>query len=549
MEKRFWRATGVTLRHRAAATAGACLLAASALSTATVLGATSAGASPSGRRATAASDTMTVLEGAGYAGDWNSGLDPGVKTGVGVANATLLDAVYGQLFDLGAHNRLVPDLATGYRLTGGARVLTISLRHGVRFSDGTPFDASAVAFNFRRDLSVPVNASVLSWPKVTSITTDGSSTVTVRFATPDGAAVTQMLDNSVSWIASPTALQKLGEQRFKFFPVGAGPFKVVSDTPAVKLVLQKNPNYWQPGHPYLKGLTFQTVSSDESALEDLQSHNAQAYEYMTTPQLVSGFTSAGLTVTADPGPEAIDVQLNAGVAPFNNLTARKALYYATNSSAIDQKLFGGSCPLTQSFTGPGGLFYEPKVPGYPAYDPAKARALVRQLHGLSFTLWYFPGSPQGGQNEAVALQTMYDAVGMHVKLGSAANIIALVDEYDTHKWQAVASSSIGSYDPAGGIGVAFRLASTGPFTGIASPTVDHYITEGAQSVGTAARAAAYAGLAHYLGQQAYTPFICAPETWDIAAKGVSGPGLTTATGGFGEGPLVRWQDVSFHPPA
>lgn len=132
---------------------------------------------------------------------------------------------------------------------------------------------------------------------------------------------------------------------------------------------------------------------------------------------------------------------------------------------------------------------------------------------------------------------------MKVKITPESDLAALVAEYDTHKWTVI-PAGIGSFDPAGGIGVSFRLASDGPFTGIHDKTVDKYIAEGAQSVEPNARAAAYAKLASYLNQQAYTPFICTPDSWDIAAKGVSGPGLTTATDGFGEGPLVAWEDVS-----
>jgi peptide/nickel transport system substrate-binding protein len=482
--------------------------------------------------------TLRVLEGATFLGNDPSGLDPPTSS-TALANASMLDAIYGELFEVGAHGKLVPDLATAYHLSDGGKTLTIDLRHGVTFSDGTPFDAAAVVFNFDRDLGTTTTGSNPPWSHPV-ISAPNPYTVVVSFSNPDGAALDQLLDTNLSWIVSPTALKKLGEERFRVYPVGAGPFEVVSDTLDTKLVLKKNPHYWQPGHPYLDRLIFETVASDESALETLESRSAQAYEYMTTPQLLSAFKSAGLTVTADPGVSTLDAQIET-IPPFTNLKAREALYYATDAAAIDQHIFHGTCPLSESFTGPGGLFYEPKVPGYRTYNLAKAKALVKSLGGLSFTMYFLDNGLY--VEEAPTLQTMFKAAGMHVTIDGIPQLAPAIAEFDTHKWQAYLWV-MGSYDPAGGIGVSFFLASTGPFSGIHDPTVDKYIDQGAASVSTKARATAYSDLAKYVSQQAYAPYICAASSWDVTKKGVSGPGLTTAYGSFGQGPLVQWENVT-----
>lgn len=518
---------------------GAASLLAVSMLTPAAVGASSNGRVSSRTGKAKSGGTLTVLEGATFLGNDPEGLDPATSNTV-LANATLLDAVYGALFEVGAHSKLIPDLATGYAFSDGAKTLTIHLRRGAKFSDGTPFNAAAVAFNFRRDLGTTTSGSNPPWPAHPAISEPNPYTVVVHFSTADGAALDQLLDTNLTWIVSPTALRKLGEKRFRIDPVGAGPFEVVSDTLSTKLVLKKNPHYWQAGHPYLKGLIFENVASDESALETLKANSAQAYEYMTTPQLVKAYKSAGFVITADPGVSTLDVQIET-IPPFNNPKAREALYYATDPEAINKKIFDGTCPLSESFTGPGGLFYEPKVPGYRTYDLAKAKALVKSLGGLKFTMYYAAG---GYNNDvAVAEQTMFEDAGMKVTIKADPDLSAFVAEYNTHKWTVI-PASIGSFDPAGGIGVAFRLASTGPFTGIHDPTVDKYIDAGESAVNLKVRAKAYASLAKYLSQAAYTPFVCTPTSWDIVDKGVSGPGLTTATAGFGEGPLVRWEAVS-----
>jgi peptide/nickel transport system substrate-binding protein len=486
--------------------------------------------------------TLTVLEGANYAGDWPEGLDPATNFDA-AANSTMMDAIYGELFQIGNNDRLIYDLATGYQLTDGAKTLTVDLRRGVRFTDGTPFDAAAVVSNWKADLAgqSPVKPP---WPTVTSITAAGQHTVRVQFTTPDGAVINQFQDALVNWIASPTALAKLGAKRFDFYPVGAGPFVVESDTAGSKLVLQRNTHYWQAGHPYLNGIVFESAASDEAALEDLQSGDGQAYEFMGTPQLVASFKKAGFIVTAGPGTGAGDVKLNTAVPPFDNKLAREAIYYATDANVIDEKVYDGTCPVTESFTGPGGLFYEPKVPSYRAYDLAKAKAIVQQLGGLSFTLYYAAGGSVGTVT-AATLQTMYEAAGMKVSLQSSTGLPAYVQEFESGKWQ-LNPASIGSWDPAGGIGVAFDLQSHAPFSGVHDPQVDALIAKAAATPSMPARAKYYAQLAEYLNQQALTPFVCSASSWDIAKKGVQGPGLTSVTPAFSSGLTVLWQDVSMN---
>jgi peptide/nickel transport system substrate-binding protein len=287
---------------------------------------------------------------------------------------------------------------------------------------------------------------------------------------------------------------------------------------------------------------FETTASDQTALEDLESGQGEAYEFMGTPQLVSSFKSAGFTVTRGPGTGASDIKLNTSVAPFNNILAREAIYYATDAKVIDQKIYDGTCPVTESFTGPGGLFYEPKVPNYRTYNLAKARAIVKQLGGLSFTLYYAAGGAIGTET-AATLQTMYEDARMKVSLQSSTGLPAYIQEFESGKWQ-LDPAGIGSWDPAGGIGVAFDLQSKAPFSGVHDPQVDALIAKAAATPVMATRAKYYAQLAEYLNQQAYTPFVCAGSSWDIAKKGVEGPGLTSVTPAFSSGLTVLWQDVS-----
>ncbi|MGH3291933.1 MAG: ABC transporter substrate-binding protein, partial [Trebonia sp.] len=90
--------------------------------------------------------SITVLESKGYSGDWPDGLDPASNVDA-IPNQDMMEAIYGQLFMLGPGGKIEPDLATGYSFTPDAKTVTITLRKGVKFSDGTPFNAQAVIYN------------------------------------------------------------------------------------------------------------------------------------------------------------------------------------------------------------------------------------------------------------------------------------------------------------------------------------------------------------------------------------------------------------------
>src|SRR5216683_958108 len=101
---------------------------------------------------------------------------------------SFMDAIYGELFELGSGGKIIDDLATGYAFSNGGKTVTIDLRHGVSFTDGTPFNAAAVAFNIKRDLASPCTCKPTTWT-VTSITTPDPYTVVLNLAQPDGALI------------------------------------------------------------------------------------------------------------------------------------------------------------------------------------------------------------------------------------------------------------------------------------------------------------------------------------------------------------------------
>ncbi|GLY66738.1 ABC transporter substrate-binding protein [Amycolatopsis taiwanensis] len=488
--------------------------------------------------------TLTVLELGSYSGAWPSGLDPATNT-TGGANLSQMNAIFGGLFALvadddGGNARVEPSLASGYELSPDGKTLRITIRDGVKFSDGTPFDAEAVAFNFRRNIKSTCTCAP-KWPLVETdpITTEGN-TVVVKFTRPYAAVINAFVVSNVNWIASPTALEKMGEEQFKISPVGAGPFTVERDVLSSELALSRNPNYFKQGQPYLDKLIFKASGGDQPAYQALQAGQAQAYEGMSTVPLIDQAQSnKNLTVTLQPPTSPYVIQLNTKTAPFNDQRAREAIYYATNADAIAKGLFKDRYPNAQTFIGPGGLFYQPTVPGYRTYDPEKAKALVQELGGLTVDLGTLKSYVADQVN--TALQSQWEAAGIKVNMHSD-ELNALIGNFNSGKWQAMLQTA-GAWDPAAGVGVSFRFSSTAAFSGVADPQLDDLLNQAAASLDPAQRQSLYDQAGKLISDKAYAPFMLAFAPANLAVKGVHGPGLTTRIPPVLVNTGVQWDSV------
>lgn len=488
---------------------------------------------------------MTVLLDASFAGAWPSGLDPATNT-TGGANLTQMSAIYGGLFRLvadedGANAKVVPHQAAGYEFADGGKTLRIKIKPGIKFTDGTALDAAAVAFNLERDMKSTCTCRP-QWPLAESggITTEGTDTVVLKFTRPNGAAVNSMVVSNVNWIASPTALRTMGEDKFKINPVGAGPFKVVSNKLSSELVLARNPGYFVPDRPYLDKLVVRTVGDDQPAYQALLAGQGQAYEGMTTTPLIEQAKANNrLVVTQQPATSPYLIQLNTKIAPFNNKQAREAIYYATNVEAIKKGLFKDWYPASQTFTADGGLFHHPTVPGYRTFDLEKAKSIVTQLGGLTVDLGTLSAYVADQVN--TALKTQWEAAGIKVTIHSE-QLNGLIQNFNSGKWQAMLQTA-GAWDPAAGVGVAFRFRSGVPFSGVADPKLDNLLDSAASEIDAGKRDQIYQQASKLISDEAYGPFILAFAPANVVVKGVHGPGLTTKIPPVVVNTGVIWDEV------
>jgi peptide/nickel transport system substrate-binding protein len=472
---------------------------------------------------------LTVLLDGAFSGSWPSGLDPATNT-TGGANLTQMSAIYGGLFRLVADNdgsnaKVVPHQASGFEFADGGKTVRIKLKPGLKFTDGTALDAAAVAFNFQRDIKSTCTCRPL-WQLADQdgVTTEGTDTVVLRLKVANAAIINSFVVSNVNWIASPTALQSMGADKFKITPVGAGPFKVVSNQLNSELVLERNTGYFVPDRPYLDKLIVRTIGGDQPAYQALLAGQGQAYEGMTTiPLLEQAKTNSKLVVTQQSATSPYVIQLNTKIPPFNNKRAREAIYYATNVEAIRKGLFKGAYPQSQTFTAGGGLFHHETIPGYRTYDLDKAKAIVQELGGLTVDLGTLKAYVADQVN--TALQQQWEAAGIKTTIHSE-QLNGLIQNFNGGKWQAMLQTA-GAWDPAVGVGVAFRFSSTSPFSGIKDDAIDQLLQQAAQVVDPQERDKLYLQAGQRISDEAYAPYILAFAPASVVTKNVHGPGLTT----------------------
>jgi peptide/nickel transport system substrate-binding protein len=499
--------------------------------------------------------TLTVLEGKGFSGDWPLGLTPWTNT-TGSADQDYDNAVYGQLVELGENGKVIYDLATSATPSNSGKTWTIKLRPNVVFSDGTPFNADAVLWNWNQDLKsactcapqwaiARASAKPGAAPAPGAIKKLDNLTLQINLMAPDGAFLNQMFDSIPNWIASPTAYAKLGAQKFAQYPVGAGPFTVVSDTFSNQIVYKKNPKYWQPGRPYLDNLIFKAVGTDEAAYEALLAGQGQVYTDMSTPALLAE-SKAKFQVLNQLGTSPYDLQLNTKIPPFNNPKARQAIYAATDFAPILKNIFAGAYPAVQGFTGPGGICYDPNVAGYPAYNPTLAKQLVAETGLANAPIQLGTITNQVAQQTTEALKAEWANAGIKNVTIQSWDLNGLIQAFLGGKWQAMIQTA-GSYDPAAGVGVGFRFSSTSPFSGVHDTKLDAMLLHAQSLTEISSRCAIYKQAAAYIAKNFYGPFYFAFAPANVSIKGVGGPGLSTPLPAVVVTPTVLWEDVYYNP--
>jgi peptide/nickel transport system substrate-binding protein len=336
--------------------------------------------------------------------------------------------VYESLLQYGA-NSLDPEpaLAESYEVSDDGLMWTFHLRQGVKFHDGTPFNAEAAKFSVDRILGLDDNpyyketgpfplAPYFFWAikKTTAV-----DEYTLRFDLSAPFFLDAYLPFPILVMVSPTAMKQYGKD-FSLHPSGTGPFMIEEWKRGEEIVLKKNPDYWG-GAPYLDKVIYRPIPEEQVRYTELLGGGVDV-AWNLPPDVVAQIKSnPDLVYYQTQLPHMWFVQLNTKAGPTSDVRVRQALNYAINKDALIQDVLNGmGVPLLSCVSSTLKQFNpNPKIKY--AYDPEKAKQLLAEAgypDGFE-TIFWVTESGSGMQSPkamAEAMQADLAAIGIRVSI-------------------------------------------------------------------------------------------------------------------------------------
>ncbi|WP_145408053.1 ABC transporter substrate-binding protein [Paenibacillus xylanexedens] len=448
-------------------------------------------------------------------------LDP-ARSGLAVAIR-----VYRTLFDnlvvKTEDGTIKPWLATEWEESEDHKTYTFKLREGVKFHDGTPFNAEAVKFSLDRILDPNTkagNSAALIVPYESSEIID-EYTIQLNLSQPSRAFLGNLSQAALS-IVSPTSVEKYGDQ-FGQHPVGTGPFKFVKWDENAQVQVERNTDYaWAPetvenkGAPYLNTLTFKILPEEATRVGSLQSGQVTAIETVP-PQNV-------LALEKQPGFQLLKVNtpglpytlfINQNKEPWNELKARQALQYGIDVSSIVKTLYLGTYEQAWSALTPSILGYDASLENVIQPNQAKAAQLldelgwevgtdgIREKNGQKLTLHYVDGSPNREKRNDIAamIQQQLKKIGVQVNVEITQDVGTIV--FTNGNYDIYGNSQV--KDDPHALLPFYHTAAPGAratLSNLSSPEVDEWLEQGAIEFDDTKRAEIYGKVLRYIQDNA-----------------------------------------------
>ena len=326
-----------------------------------------------------------------------------------------------------------PGLATSWTTSSDGKVWKFHLRHGVTFQDGTPFDATAVKFNFDRWRlkDNPYHKALQSQEGYSYYVSQfggfPGTIADVKVLAPDQVEfdltqpVAPFLANLAMpafGIGSPTAMKNEGEDYFRQ-PVGTGPYQVAEWVKDDHITLKANPHYWGE-KAKIATIILRDIPDAATSMLALQKGEIDGWEYPRPDDLTAIASDHNLTLYHQPPNNLLYLAIQVQKPPFNNVLVRRALNEAIDAKAILRNFYDPSAKLATDLL-PLAVWPHPSQTAYD-FNPTDARRLLAQAgfpHGFSTTLWY-PTVPRPyvpePQRVAEAIQADLRQVGINAKL-------------------------------------------------------------------------------------------------------------------------------------
>lgn len=449
-----------------------------------------------------------------------------------------INAVYDKLVERTTDGKLYPGLATEWTTSPDGLTWTFKLRQGVKFHDGTPFDAEAVKFNFDRIVNPATKsqyAVFILGPYESSRVID-ASTVELKLKSKYGRLLSALASGGLAMV-SPAAAKQYGED-YAQHPVGTGPFKFQEWVQNDHVTLVRNPDYqWASGRDthqgpaYLDQVRIQIIPEAGTLTAGLLSGQIDAGGIATADWAKlqsSGFTTKKYLVEGYPPAGHF---INVTKPPTDDLRVRQAIIFALDFDAINEAVFDGTSAPANDVISTFSWAYDPEAGKLYHFDRARANSLLdeagwvkngeyRTKAGQELSLVYVTFTTL--KNLAEAVQAQLKEVGFKVEV--------IAEDYppyqeDTQKgkhniawtqWSGLDPGDLHKIFGSENIGVGWNLSH------YKNADVDQWLTEGDAENDQAKRKEIYAKVQRQLMQDAvYAPLYNYTLLWAFK-KGLTG---------------------------
>ncbi len=456
----------------------------------------------------------------------------------------ITSSVAERLLYEGKDGKIVPYLATDYKISPDGKSFTFALRKDVKFSDGAAFNAAAVKWNFDRivDPNFKAGGALVQLTGYAGSSVVDDSTVRVNFKEPYSPFLTYAAGAILALISPKTTPAQGDAVNQK--PVGSGPFTVAEYVPKDHITIARNPEYnrrapWSDhqGPALLDRIVFKIIPESGTRMTTIQSGETQMISALSMPASVLKLLQANtnLRVERIPYPGAPRIWLlNVTLPPTNDLKVRQALSYGINRGAFVESIYNGlgekACaPLTQHMLGDASL-----CAAYP-YNPQKAAQLldeagwkmgpnnIRVKDGKPLTL-VINSINYGAGNlpEVELLQGQLLQLGVDAKIKSQARPPWYEDNYHCATNGPVMFLRATDWDGLFALFASTNVHGNFNWSCFSNPDVDRLLREGTAEFDPAKRKATYLKIERILVDQAVTiPLVDEYAVW-VMRRNLSG---------------------------
>jgi peptide/nickel transport system substrate-binding protein len=292
-----------------------------------------------------------------------------------------------KLYDLDERLHIFPQLAADLpAVSDGGRTVTIKLRSGVKFNDGTPLNAEAMKFSLDRHRTMKGSNRRSELDPVTSVDVVDPLTVRLRLKAPF-SPLTALLTDRAGIPVSPTAAQKLGE-KFGTAPVCVGPWQFVERVPQDRIVVERSPHYFDQGTARFDRIVFRIIPDDNVRLANLRSGDIDVM-HLVGPTDATGLKKEGrfeVSSVTGLGFNSVTINLrnkngktqapgNLGTPLANDPRVREALELSIDREALNQVAWDGLYTVGCTAIAPNSPFFD-RARKCPARDVARAKKLL-----------------------------------------------------------------------------------------------------------------------------------------------------------------------------